>query len=87
MQGPRGTFSSPQLSPIEALGIHARTDAERDRYAKLFAQVTYDDTQRVLAWSRVPPTGSVSEDTIRPPVLCERLWAFVRRLSPSRWAA
>lgn len=53
MQGPRGTFSSPQLSPIEALGIHARTDSERDRYAKLFAQVTYDDTQRVLAWSRV----------------------------------
>ena len=37
MQGPRGAFSSPQLSPIEALGIHARTDAERDRYARLFA--------------------------------------------------
>lgn len=53
MQGPRGAFSSPQLSPIEALGIHARTDAERDRYARLFAQVSYDDTQRVLAWSRV----------------------------------
>ena len=53
MQGPRGAFSSPQLSPIEALGIHARTDAERDRYARLFAKVTYEDTQRVLAWSRV----------------------------------
>ncbi|MBW8833033.1 MAG: hypothetical protein JF606_27350 [Burkholderiales bacterium] len=53
MQGPRGAFSSPQLTPIEALGIHARTEAERDRYARLFAQVTYDDTQRVLAWSRV----------------------------------
>ena len=53
MQGPRGAFSSPQLSPIEALGIHARTDAERDRYARLFARLTYEDTQRVLAWSRV----------------------------------
>jgi hypothetical protein len=53
MQGPRGAFSSPQLSPIEALGIHARTDAERDRYARLFARATYEDTQRVLAWSRV----------------------------------
>ena len=53
MQGPRGAFSSPQLSPIEALGIHARTDAERDRYARLFAKVTYEDTQRVLAWSRI----------------------------------
>ena len=53
MQGPRGAFSSPQLSPIEALGIHARTDAERDRYARQFARLTYEDTQRVLAWSRV----------------------------------
>lgn len=52
MQGPRGAFSSSQLSPIEVLGIHARTDAERARYAKLFAQVSLDDTQRVLAWSR-----------------------------------
>ena len=51
MQGPRGAFSSPQLSPIEALGIHARNDAERLRYARLFAKVSLDDTQRVLAWS------------------------------------
>jgi hypothetical protein len=53
MQGPRGTFSSPQLTPIEALGIHARNDAERARYARLFARMTYEDTQRVLAWSAV----------------------------------
>jgi hypothetical protein len=53
MQGPRGAFSSPQLSPIEALGIHARTDAERAHYAKLFARVSYEDTLRVLAWARV----------------------------------
>src|SRR5438552_2988613 len=52
MQGPRGTFSSPQLSPIEALGIHARTDAEREHYARLFARISYEDTLRVLAWSR-----------------------------------
>ena len=52
MQGPRGAFSSPQLSPIEALGIHARTDAERDHYARLFARISYEDTLRVLAWSR-----------------------------------
>ena len=53
MQGPRGAFSSLQLSPIEALGIHARNDAERLRYARLFAKVSLDDTQRVLAWSTV----------------------------------
>jgi hypothetical protein len=52
MQGPRGAFSSPQLSPIEALGIHARTDAEREHYARLFARISYEDTLRVLAWSR-----------------------------------
>lgn len=52
MQGPRGAFSSSQLSPIEALGIHARSDAERERYARLFARVSYDDTLRVLAWAR-----------------------------------
>lgn len=53
MQGPRGAFSSPQLSPIEALGIHAANDAERLRYARLLAKIGYEDTLRVLAWSRV----------------------------------
>ncbi|HYE71659.1 MAG TPA: integrating conjugative element protein [Aquabacterium sp.] len=52
MQGPRGAFSSPQLSPIEVLGIHARGDDERERYARLFARAIYEDTLRVLAWSR-----------------------------------
>jgi hypothetical protein len=52
MQGPRATFSSPQLSPIEALGIHARSDGEREHYARLFARVSYEDTLRVLAWTR-----------------------------------
>ena len=56
MQGPRGAFSSPQLSPIEALGIHARNDAERLRYARLFAKVSLEDTQRVLAWSTLAQT-------------------------------
>lgn len=53
MHGPRASFSSPQLTPIEVLGIHARSDGERERYARQFARVTYEDTQRVLAWARV----------------------------------
>lgn len=53
MQGPRGSFSSSQLSPVEALGIHAQTEAERTRYARLFAQISFEDTQRVMAWTRV----------------------------------
>jgi hypothetical protein len=51
MHGPRGAFSSPQLSPIEALGIHARSAAERDRYARLLAKIIYDDVERSRAFS------------------------------------
>ncbi|AKU12461.1 MAG: hypothetical protein AzoDbin1_03941 [Azoarcus sp.] len=52
MRGPRGAFSVATISPVEVLGIHARSDAERDRYAELFAKLLHDDTQRVLAWQR-----------------------------------
>lgn len=51
MRGPRGAFSGTNISPIEVLGIHARTPAERARYAELFARILHDDTSRVLAWS------------------------------------
>jgi integrating conjugative element protein (TIGR03759 family) len=52
MLGPRGNFSVPNLSPVEALGIHARDDAERRKYAELFARAQYEDVQRVLAFQR-----------------------------------
>lgn len=68
MQGPRGTFSSPQLSPIEALGIHARSDGEREHYARLFARVSYEDTLRVLAWARTAQ-AEVQRITAGQPVL------------------
>ena len=38
MQGIRGSISPPTISPIEVLGIHARDDAERSRYAELWAR-------------------------------------------------
>ena len=50
LQGPRKAFSVENLSPIEALGIHARTDAERRKYAEKFAKAFHDDVQRSLAW-------------------------------------
>lgn len=50
LKGPRASFSIPNLSPIEALGIHARTEAERRKYAELFAKQQHADTERVLAW-------------------------------------
>ncbi|MEW8057076.1 MAG: TIGR03759 family integrating conjugative element protein, partial [Candidatus Thiodiazotropha sp.] len=34
MQGIRGSISPATISPIEVLGIHARDDAERQRYAE-----------------------------------------------------
>lgn len=52
MRGPRGAFSDPRISPVEVLGVHARSDAERDRYAELFAKLLHEDTERVLAWQR-----------------------------------
>jgi hypothetical protein len=46
----RAAFSSPNLSPVEALGIHARSDAERRKYAELFARALHADTERIVAW-------------------------------------
>ena len=51
LKGPRASFSVPNLSPVEALGIHARSDAERRKYAELFAKAMHEDTERVLAWA------------------------------------
>jgi hypothetical protein len=53
MKGPRGSFSVSNLSPLEVLGIHARTDAERQKYAQLFAKVFVDDVRRSVEWSKV----------------------------------
>ncbi|MDZ7840856.1 MAG: TIGR03759 family integrating conjugative element protein [Gammaproteobacteria bacterium] len=51
MQGIRGRLS-PDISPIEALGIHARSDAERQRYAQMWAKAMREDTERVLQFQR-----------------------------------
>jgi hypothetical protein len=53
MQGPRAAFSVQNLSPVEALGIHARSDEERRKYAELFARLWYEDVKRSLAWNAV----------------------------------
>lgn len=49
MQGIRGRLS-PNISPIEALGIHAQSGTERRRYAELWAKTLREDTERVLAF-------------------------------------
>lgn len=52
MQGIRGSISPATISPIEVLGIHARDDAERQRYAEVWAQAMYEDAGRILAFQR-----------------------------------
>ena len=51
LEGPRKSFSVENLSPIEALGIHARSDAERRKYAEMFARALRADVERSLAWN------------------------------------
>ena len=48
MQGIRGSISPETISPIEVLGIHARDQAERQRYAERWAQTMHEDAENIL---------------------------------------
>lgn len=51
MQGPRGLYS-PGLDPLTALGIEARSDSERRRFAELQVQAERQRVERELAYQR-----------------------------------
>jgi integrating conjugative element protein (TIGR03759 family) len=51
MQGPLGVYS-PNLDPLTALGIEARDDAERARYAELQVHAEARRVDRLLAYQR-----------------------------------
>ncbi|KNX79227.1 hypothetical protein DA83_17900 [Pseudomonas sp. 250J] len=51
MQGPRGVYS-PGLDPLTALGIEARSDSERRRFAELQVQAERQRAERELAYQR-----------------------------------
>lgn len=51
MQGPLGVHS-PQLDPLTALGIEARSDEERNRYAELQVQAESKRVGKTLAYQR-----------------------------------
>ncbi|MGH8549962.1 MAG: TIGR03759 family integrating conjugative element protein [Blastocatellia bacterium] len=67
MQGVRGSISPSTLSPIEVLGVHARDDPERMRYARLWANIRREDAERILAfqaaydaaWWELNPSGQI----------------------------
>ncbi|MXZ54739.1 MAG: TIGR03759 family integrating conjugative element protein [Gammaproteobacteria bacterium] len=52
MQGIRGRLSQSNISPIEVLGIHARSETERSHYARLWARMMREDAIRVLQFQR-----------------------------------
>lgn len=52
MQGIRGRLSHSNISPIEVLGIHARSETERTHYARLWARMMREDAIRVLQFQR-----------------------------------
>ncbi|EDV5274806.1 TIGR03759 family integrating conjugative element protein [Salmonella enterica subsp. enterica serovar Mbandaka] len=51
MEGPIGTYS-PNLDPLSVLGIEARSDEERRRYAELQVQVEARRVEKLLAYQR-----------------------------------
>ncbi|WP_191831867.1 TIGR03759 family integrating conjugative element protein [Pseudomonas fluorescens] len=51
MQGPLGTYSS-NLDPLTALGIEARSDEERRRYAELQVRAEAHRVEKLLAYQR-----------------------------------
>jgi integrating conjugative element protein (TIGR03759 family) len=50
-RGPRG-YWSPNLDPLTALGVEARDDAERQRYAELQVRLEAARAERELAYQR-----------------------------------
>ena len=52
MHGIRGRLSQPNISPIEVLGIHARSETERTHYARIWARMMREDAIRVLQFQR-----------------------------------
>jgi len=46
-------FWTPNLHPINVLGSHANTDAERRRYAKMLARLEYERLKKELAFEAV----------------------------------
>lgn len=56
MRGPLGIFS-PNLDPLTALGIEARSDEERRRYAELQVQVEARRVEKTLAYQRAYDTA------------------------------
>lgn len=50
MQGIRGSISAANISPIEVLGLHAKTASERRKYAEIWAKMMHEDIEKTIAF-------------------------------------
>ena len=96
MDGPLGIYS-PGLDPLSALGISAKDDAERRRYAELQVMAETQRVERELAYQqaydeafrRLYPyllplgSGSAARAAVMAPASSQRLAVFVREDCPS----
>lgn len=49
---PRGYYT-PKAHPLYYLGLEARTDAEKEKYARAIAQMEYENAEKVQAFSKL----------------------------------
>ena len=61
MRGPRGAFSDPRISPVEVLGVHARSDAERIKSLYGTALPSQSDEREIIS---VPLVGDDGTDAV-----------------------
>jgi len=52
LKGARGSLSVKGITPYEVLGIHAKTPADRKRFAERWVNFIYDDTELVSVFNK-----------------------------------
>lgn len=82
MQGIRGSVSPSTISPLEVLGIHARDDEERQRYAEAWVRAMREDVDRILAFQRAYDAAGKRLYPNAPLIDVDRLPGRVQASSP-----
>jgi integrating conjugative element protein (TIGR03759 family) len=86
MRGMRGSVSPATLSPIEVLGIHAQTEAERKDYARRWAKLMHEDAARILAFQSAYAEASRELDPGGQIIDIAALPGMGPQSSPVEWA-
>ena len=86
MRGVRGSVSPANLSPIEVLGIHAQTEAERKDYARRWAKLMHEDAARILAFQAAYSEASRELNPGGQIIDTSALGGSAPKSSPIEWA-